>query len=141
MMKRIRNIYEDLKYYIAYQKITVPEALFHLAQKEKAPLAAAFKAVYAECCEEGRDFSGVWRIHMEKALGETPLTRKEKELFFAFPSCLGLMEEKAQASALDKLLREVEQAVTALETERKNKSRVIMSLGAASGVLLSILLL
>ena len=51
------------------------------------------------------------------------------------------MEEKAQAAALDKLLREVGNCVEALENERKNKDRVVMSLGAACGVLLSILLL
>ena len=78
---------------------------------------------------------------MEKALSKTPLKDKEKELFYAFPSCLGFMEEKAQAAALDKLLREVGNCVEALENERKNKDRVVMSLGAACGVLLSIVLL
>ena len=42
---------------------------------------------------------------------------------------------------MDNLLREVERCVEALEAERKNKDRVVMSLGAAFGVLLSILLL
>ncbi|MDE6891446.1 MAG: stage III sporulation protein AB [Lachnospiraceae bacterium] len=141
LMKRIRNIYENLKYYIAYQKTTVPEALFQLSQKEEAPLAEAFGAVYRECYEDGGDFSGLWRFHMERALEKTPLTVKEKELFYAFPSCLGFMEENAQAAAVDNLLREVERCVEALEAERKNKDRVVMSLGAAFGVLLSILLL
>ena len=141
LMKRIRNVYENLKYYIAYQKATIPEALLHLSQEEGEPFAAAFGAVYNECYGEGGDFSGIWHSHMERALSKTPLKDKEKELFYAFPSCLGFMEENAQAAALDKLLREVGHCVEALENERKNKDRMVMSLGAACGVLLSILLL
>ncbi|MCM1135892.1 MAG: stage III sporulation protein AB [Clostridium sp.] len=141
LMKRIRNIYENLKYYIAYQKAAIPEALFHLSQKEEGTFAEAFEAVYREVYEKGGNFPCSWRFYMERLLEEKPLTANEKKLFYDFPACLGFMEENAQAAALDELLREVNQCVEELEKEKKNKNKVVMSLGVASGVLLSILLL
>ena len=58
-----------------------------------------------------------------------------------FPSCLGFMEENAQAMALDGLLREINLHIEELEAERKGKNKMIMSLGVGAGVLISILLL
>lgn len=141
LMKKIKNIYENLKYYIAYQKAAVPEALFHLSQKGEEPFADAFEKIYRIVYDEGEDFPYVWRFCMEKVLENTPLAPAEKKLLYDFPSCLGFMEENAQAAAIDELLREVNLHVEELEKEKKNKNKVVMSLGVASGVMLSILLL
>lgn len=78
---------------------------------------------------------------MDKALEGTPLTKAEKKLVLDFPACLGFMEEQAQAGALDEVLREVNLHIEELEKGKKDKNKVIMSLGVAVGVLVSILLL
>ena len=62
-------------------------------------------------------------------------------MILAFPGCLGFMEENAQAGAVDELLREINLHIKELTEEQKNKNKMIMSLGAAVGVLLSILLI
>ena len=89
----------------------------------------------------GGNFPDVWKSYMGKALAGVPLCEKEKKILLDFPSCLGYMEEGAQAAALDELQREVVQRIEELSGEQKNKNKMVISLGLAGGVLLSILLL
>ncbi|MCM1126604.1 MAG: stage III sporulation protein AB [Lachnospiraceae bacterium] len=140
-LKQIREIYENMKYYIAYQKTTVPEALLRISEKEKEPFAAAFYEIYEECREGNGGFPDVWKIRMEKLLACSSLKGEERKLLMDFPSCLGYMEEGAQAGALDELQREVIRRIEELSGEQKSKNKMVMSLGLAGGVLLSILLL
>lgn len=141
LMKQTGRIYENMKYYIAYQKATVPEALGNLAQNSEEPFRGAFEKIYAEVYGEGKDFPLSWQRHMESALENQPLSGKEKEFILDFPSCLGFMEENAQSLALDGLLREINLHIEELQKERKDKNKMIMSLGVGAGVLISILLL
>lgn len=141
LLKQIRSIYENMKYYIAYQKAAIPETLQRLAEKGEAPFAEAFEEIAIGIYERGEDFPMIWDQRMEILLADTPLTKEEKKLLFDFPSTLGFMEENAQAGALDELLREVNIQIEEMEKEQKNKNKMIMSLGVAAGVLISILLL
>lgn len=141
LLVQIRTIYETMKYYIAYQKATIPEALFQLSGKEQEPLGEAFEAVYRGICEGSGNLPAIWREQMEKALSGTPLKEQEKKLLYDFPRCLGFMEKSAQAQALDELIREAGVQIGQMEGERRDRNRMIMSLGVAGGVLLSILLL
>lgn len=140
LLRQVGEIYEDLKYYISYQKIAVPEAILRLSEKEKMPFADTFYEIYEEV-RAGGNFPDIWKKHMGKALEGLPLCQGEKELLLEFPSCLGYMEESAQAGALDGLIRDVGQRMEELSGEQKNKNKMVMSLGLAGGVLLSILLL
>lgn len=141
MLKQIRGIYEDMKYYISYQKATVLEALLKIAQKGEEPFAGAFLEIYRRVWEEGENLILIWRRQMEEALEKTPLSSGERKLVYDFSSCLGYMEENAQAGALDELLRDVAYHLDELEKERKNKNKMTMSLGMGIGVLVSIMLL
>lgn len=140
MLKRMRGIFETMKYYIAYQKAAIPEALLNLSGKSDDPTSRAFKEIYNSVYEKGESLPDVWHRKMEAALKDSALTKEEKKLILDFPSCLGFMEENAQAGAVDELLREIELHIRELTEELKNKNKMIMSLGAAAGVLLSILL-
>ena len=51
------------------------------------------------------------------------------------------MEEQAQAGALEELLRESALQIERLEQEKRNKNKMIMSLGVSVGILISILLI
>lgn len=141
LLKQIRALYENMKYYIAYQKAAVPEALWRLAERNEEPFGDTFKKIYGEVYEEGKNFPLAWQRHMGEALENQPLTIKEKKFALDFPACLGFMEENAQANALDGLLREISLHIEELERERKGKNKMIMSLGVGAGVLISILLL
>ncbi len=141
MLKGIRSIYENMKYYITYQKASVPEMIRRLAEREKEPFAGTFHGIYEEIRAGGADFLFVWNKHMKEMLLKTPLRGQEKKMLLDFPTCLGFMEENAQARALDELLREVTIKIEELEGEQRSKNKMIMSLGMAGGIVISILLL
>lgn len=141
LLKKVRSIYENMKYYIAYQKATIPETLRMLAKKENEPFAQAFEEIDIRVCEIGENLPVAWKQCMGEVLKNLPLTKTEKNLIMDFPSSLGFMEENAQAGALDELLREIDLHIEEMEKEQKNKNKMIMSLGVAAGVFISILLL
>ena len=141
LLKQIRGIYENMKYHISYQKMTIPEALLRLSEKEQAPFGAAFEAVCKGIYEGEENLSTLWKVQMDKALAHTPLKKQEKKLLYDFPFCLGFMEENAQAKALEELLRETALQIEQLEQDKRNKNKMIMSLGVSVGILISILLL
>ena len=141
MLRQIRKIYEDMKYYITYQKTTIPEALHRISENKELFLADAFNEIYEEQKKGEKNFPENWERQMERALAQTPLRSQERRLLLDFPSCLGFMKEDAQAGALDELLREVIRQIEEPEEERKSKNKMVMSLGLAGGILLTILLL
>lgn len=135
MLKQLRSIFESMKYYIAYQKATIPETLWKLSDQRDHELSGAFREIYQRVYEQGESFPVMWKRQMEGVLLQTPLTKEEKKLVLDFPSCLGFMEETAQAGALDELLREINLHIEELIGELKSKNKMIMSLGVAAGVL------
>ncbi len=141
MLKQMRGIFETMKYYITYQKAAIPEALWKLSDKSDDLISRAFREIYNRVYEKGESLPIVWRQQMGAALMESPLSKEEKKLILDFPACLGFMEENAQAGAVDELLREIDLHIKELTEEQKNKNKMIMSLGTAVGVLLSILLI
>lgn len=140
-LKQLRSIFENMKYYIAYQKATIPETLWKLSHKGDSAFADAFREIYESVYEEGESFPIVWKKQMEQTLQSTVLTAEEKNMVMDFPSSLGFMEGNAQAGALDELLREIDGHIEDLSAEQKSKTKMIMSLGTAAGILISILLL
>ncbi len=141
LLKQIRGLYENMKYYIAYQKATIPEALWWLSKKSGEPFGDAFALIYERVYGQGEDFPLSWEQCIGTALQGQPLTKEEMDLVLLFPSRLGFMEEGAQALALDELLREIGIHIEELEKGLKGKNKMVMSLGVGVGVLLSILLL
>ena len=141
MLEQMRGIFETMKYYIAYQKAAIPEALWKLSDKSDDLISAAFREIYNRVYEKGESLPTVWQVQMEAVLMKSALSKEEKKMILDFPACLGFMEENAQAGAVDELLREINLHIKELTEEQKNKNKMIMSLGAAVGVLLSILLI
>lgn len=141
LLKQMRDIYENMQYYISYQKAAIPEVLWQLVQRTGTPFSQAFANISTQVQEEGADFGNIWRKQMTNVLSETALKEQDRKLLIGFPSYLGFMEEGAQAAALDEPLRELERRIGDMEKEQRDKNRVIMSLGIAGGFLLSILLL
>lgn len=56
LLKQIRSIYENLKYYIAYQKAAVPEALRRIAGKGQEPLPRFLRRFTRKHMRKGKIF-------------------------------------------------------------------------------------
>ena len=57
LLKQIRGIYENMKYYIAYQKATIPETLRCLSEKEQEPFGEVFEEIYQGIYEGSENFT------------------------------------------------------------------------------------
>ena len=78
---------------------------------------------------------------MQAVSEQLSLSKEQQELLWEFPKSLGLWEKEGQAKALSYYIEETEKWIIQSEKEEKDKNKVIMSLGAAAGIMLSVLLL
>ena len=115
LLKRIRGVYEYMEFQISYGKLPIPEILRKLSFKEELCFQQEFGRI-AQRMEEGG-----------------------QEL--AFPTKQGFLKGQAQAESLSEIRRELEEGIEGLQQEQKSRSKMIMSVGVAGGVLLSILFL
>ena len=68
MLKQMRGIFETMKYYIAYQKAAIPEALWKLSDKSDDSISGAFREIHNRVYEKGESLPIAWRQQMEAAL-------------------------------------------------------------------------
>ena len=91
--------------------------------------------------EGGQELVVIWKEELGPSLRKSGLKKKEQEWLLAFPSKQGFLVEQAQAESLGEIRRELEAGIQSLQQEQKSRSKMIMSVGVAGGVLLSILFL
>ena len=140
-LKKMQSVYEYMKYEISYGKVPIPQMLFHIAEIEGMFFSSELKHIAIEMQGSGKQFEELWKEGLSETLNKTPLKREERKLFLCFPEKQGFLEEDAQARALDELLREIEKRIAELEAEQKGKNKMVMSVGVAGGLLLTILLI
>lgn len=141
LLKRIQMLYEQMQYEISYGKVPIPNLLRNLSQKKNMIFEKEFQQIASQMCASGKEFEEIWKSNLQGALDKTPLKKQEKELLLCFPEKQGFLEKDAQARALDELLRELQRKITELEEAQKSKNKMVMGIGLASGMLLTILLL
>lgn len=141
LLKRIRGVYEYMEFQISYGKLPIPEILRKLSIKDELCFQQEFGRIARRMEEEGQDLAVIWKEELETPLKKSGLRQKEQEWLLAFPTKQGFLKGQAQAESLNEIRRELEEGIESLQREQKNRNKMIMSVGVAGGVLLSILFL
>jgi len=141
LLKRIRGVYEYMEFQISYGKLPIPEILRKLSLKDELCFQQEFGRIARRMEEGGQDFAVIWKEELEAPLKKSGLRQKEQEWLLAFPTKQGFLKGQAQAESLNEIRRELEEGIESLQREQKNRNKMIMSVGVAGGVLLSILFL
>lgn len=141
LLKRIRGVYEYMEFQISYGKLPIPEILRKLSIKDELCFQQEFGRIARRMEEEGQDLAVIWKEELESPLKKSGLRQKEQEWLLAFPTKQGFLKGQAQAESLNEIRRELEEGIESLQREQKNRNKMIMSVGVAGGVLLSILFL
>lgn len=142
LLKEMKYMYQLLQNEIRYTALPLPEIFKSIAGKLKEPFGSALLRVSENMAwEKGESFQRVWEEEMQKSFFHLPLTGRQKALLLRFPESTGLFQAEGQAKAMQRQLEELDRWIARLEEEEKSKNKVIMSLGIAAGVFLSILLL
>ena len=132
LLKQIRGVYEYMEFQISYGKLPIPEILRKLSLKDEL----CFRME-----KGGQELAVIWKEELGPSLRKSGLKKKEQEWLLAFPSKQGFLVGQAQAESLGEIRRELEDGIQSLQQEQKSRSKMIMSVGVAGGVLLSILFL
>ena len=133
LLKRIRDVYEYMEFQISYGKLPIPEILRKLSFKDELCFQQEFGRIARRMEEGGQDLAVIWK--------KSGLRQKEQEWLLAFPTKQGFLKGQAQAESLNEIRRELEEGIRSLQQEQKNRNKMIMSVGVAGGMLLSILFL
>ena len=141
LLRRIRGVYEYMEFQISYGKLPIPEILRKLSLKEELCFQQEFGRIAQRMEEGGQDLAMIWKEELLPPLKKSGLKQKEQEWLLAFPTKQGISKGQAQAESLDEIRRELEKGIESLQQEQKNRNKMIMSVGVAGGVLLSILFL
>ena len=141
LLKRIRSVYEYMEFQISYGKLPIPEILKKLSYKDELCFQQEFGRIAQRMEDGGSDLAVIWREELVFPLKKSGLRQKEQEWLLAFPTKQGFLRGQAQAESLGEIRRELEEGIESLQQEQKNGNKMIMSVGVAGGVLLSILFL
>lgn len=138
MKRMFLMIQEDIR----YSGLPLPLIIQKTADKMNAPFDRALVQISSMLIQNnGEQLYEVWEKEMSVAVKGLSLSGKQQTLLLEFPQSLGLWEREGQAKALTFYIDETDKWIVQLEKEEKDKNKVIMSLGAAAGILLSVLLL
>ena len=142
MLKEMRSIFFLVQKQIHYGGFPIDLILQEVSGKVKTPFSEALKRVSEQMClEDGEEFCRIWTREMETVLFRIPITKEQKELMLGFPRLLNAIDREGQAQILCDYIDELDKWIVQTEKEEKDKNKLIMSLGTAAGILLSILLL
>lgn len=141
LLKRIRSVYEYMEFQISYGKLPIPEILKKLSYRDELCFQQEFGRIAQRMEDEGQELAVIWREELESPLKKSGLRQKEQKWLLAFPTKQGFLKGQAQAESLGEIRLELEKGIESLQQEQKNRNKMIMSVGVAGGVLLSILFL
>ncbi len=141
LLKEIKQLFLMMQREIRYTGLPVTEIMRGMANKLNTPFREAFERMGTNLTwEEGNNLNEVWKREMHGILIDLPLKEHQKQLLLDFPNLMGVMERDGQADALNGCMEELDKWILQAEKEEKDKNKLIMSLGTATGVLLSVLL-
>ncbi len=139
---QLRQIFKMLQNEIIYSKASLPEACRRLGNNTQTPFKEAFEEIYQEMTlNNGRPFSTIWKQNMYGCLKKLPISEEDKKVCLSFGDCVGFIDEKMQAEAIEQYMHNLNLSVKKLEDDMTNKSKVIMSLSIMGGLLVAIILI
>lgn len=142
LLLQMRQMFVLIQEDIRYSGCPLPLVIEKTAKKVREPFCMALTKISRELLKNGGEMLyEVWEKEMKSIFKELAFSQKQQELLLEFPKSLGFWEREGQAKALTFYIEETDKWILQMEKEEKDKNKVIMSLGAATGILLSVLLL
>lgn len=141
-LRHLQEIMEMLISEVRYSKATLPECCRHVAERVEEPFRGCLKNVYEEMRDNtGRGFGEIFAEQMRTGLSALPIRPADGEVFLRFALQNSFAEGDMQIKWMEQSREQLTHTVETLEAELAGKSRIALSLGAMSGLLLVILLL
>lgn len=140
-MKLAAEMLRSINSEISYGKASLDIACRETAKRVSAPYNLFLQRVYDENRKNrGQSFYEIWKnglLEMDKAL---LLNREEKELLEQFGRCSGSMDMALQEASMERVYQELMQKSRQAECDCENRVKIALSLSAAGGMVLALLL-
>ncbi len=141
-LKELKYMYELIQNEIRYTSLPIPLVFESVSEKVKVPFREMLKNSGRRLrTDYGGMLSEVWEQEVKRYLKEVVLTKGQKESLLRFHESVGMMDGIGQAMALQIKIEEIEKWIKEQEAEGREKYKVIMSLGIATGIMVGILLI
>ncbi|MCM1045787.1 MAG: stage III sporulation protein AB [Candidatus Gastranaerophilales bacterium] len=142
ILRRLGEILDLLMSEVRYSRSTLPECCRHVAERTGEPFQSCLGEIYEEMrCNSGICFGEVFAEKMGRCLEGVPLTSQDRDIFLRFAAQSGFAEGDMQIQWMALSREQLARRVELLESELAGRSRIALSLGVMSGLLLVILLL
>lgn len=136
------RILELLMSEIRYGKAAMPECCEKLAGQMEEPYKNGFREVVRLYREGGQDsFVRAFCEAMGKCLGELPLKKEDREIFFEPFRTQGFQDGEMQLKCLEQSRDRLLNSIRLEEKELPGKCKMAVSLGGMSGLVMLIILL
>lgn len=140
-LKLLERVFVMLKSEVGYSRSSLPDGLLRVGGHMGGALGECLKRAGRQVREEsGTTFQKAWKEHMRGYLKQTCLNEGERALVTAFPEYTGFADAGMQLAALEQFAGEMRRAQETAQREAENGKRTILSVSAAGGLLLAILL-
>ena len=124
-----------------YSRLPLPDGLLRIGGRLEGALVESLRRVGLRVrAEPGVTLKEAWRELMPQYLAQTCLEEKEKRLVLTFPEYTGFSDGNMQLTALEQFSGELGQAAKTARQDADNGKKTILSVSAAGGLLLAILL-
>lgn len=138
----MNRILELLVSLLQYGKSTLPECCCQLASQVEEPYSSAFARIWQELSENrGSGFAQVYERIMGEALQEPALQEQDRQLFMQCMLDQGGSDGEAGVRLIRRQQQLLQERITRLEAENREKSRMAVGLGTLGGLLIIIILL
>ncbi|NLK27555.1 MAG: sporulation protein [Clostridiales bacterium] len=140
-LKELKKLIVLLRGDIRYANTPLPEAISAIARRNPGTFESFFKNTASKLHEfSGHTFAEIWKEAVNKELGDTSLTKKDKEHLIEFGENLGYLDKDMQLNTLDLYIIQLEEEVAELSKTVKEKAYLCNSLGIMAGIFISIIM-
>ena len=140
-LQGLDQVLEGMSREIAYGRNSLPECSMALAHRLKEPWQSLLLRV-EEAWKAGMnyDFSEVFSETVRRELKNSPLTGSDIEVFLEFLPVEGCFDEEMQRGRIERSRDGLGRILNGLRKEEEPKSRMSVTLGLMSGLLLILIL-
>ncbi len=141
-LKELKKLIFLLRGDIRYANTPLPEAVQAMSVRHDGKYKH-FLTVIAQRLNElgGVSFCSIWKNAVEKELGKTSLSKKDLADLGQLGENLGYLDKEMQINTLDLFISQVEEEITDLSRNVKEKSYLYNSLGVLGGIFITLIML
>ena len=140
-LQQLMDILELFESEVRYGRSVLPECCRRVGGQIGGAMGETLVYVSERVQEnDGASFGEIFSENVGNVLKELPLKAEDRAAFFQFISPNGFMDGQMQQRAIEQCRERLGRTKEKLEQENAEKSRIVVGLGAMSGLLLILIL-